>query len=105
MPESAQQSTTEDGRSRPSIAVGEADARLRRRNLWQGPFQMLGHYCPSKREQVARQTLVAASRMPSGFRIKGNISHQGKKIYHVPGQRNYERASIDRATASACSVA
>ncbi|MEB1303723.1 thermonuclease family protein [Xanthomonas campestris pv. campestris] len=51
----------------------EVDARQHQRNLWQGPFQMPEDY----------------------RRIKGNISRQGKKIYHVPGQRDYERTSID----------
>ncbi len=33
--------------------------------------------------------------MPDRCLIKGNISRHGKKIYHVPGQRDYERTSID----------
>ncbi len=33
--------------------------------------------------------------MPGGCRVKGNISRQGKKIYHVPGQRDCEGTRID----------
>ncbi|PPT92781.1 succinoglycan biosynthesis protein [Xanthomonas arboricola pv. arracaciae] len=73
----------------------EVDARQHQRNLWQGPFQMPEDYRRSKREQATRQTPVATPQVSGGCRIKGNISRQGKKIYHVPGQRDYERTSID----------
>lgn len=33
-----------------AFIADEADARLRRRNLWQGPFQILAGYCRSKRD-------------------------------------------------------
>jgi hypothetical protein len=78
-----------------AFIADETDARQQRRNLWQAAFQMPADYRRSKREQAARQTPVAEPPMPGGCRIKGNISRQGKKIYHVPGQRDYERTSID----------
>ncbi|WOS42983.1 thermonuclease family protein [Xanthomonas rydalmerensis] len=78
-----------------AFIADEADARQHQRNLWQGPFQMPADYRRAKRDQAARQAQVATPPMPSGCRIKGNISRQGKKIYHVPGQRDYERTSID----------
>ena len=34
---------------------------------------------------------------PPGCLIKGNISSSGEKIYHLPGQRNYEATIIDPA--------
>ncbi|XQA80074.1 thermonuclease family protein [Xanthomonas sacchari] len=78
-----------------AFIADEADAKQQRRNLWQGPFQMPADYRRSKRDQAARQAQGAAPPVSSGCRIKGNISRQGKKIYHVPGQRDYERTSID----------
>jgi len=78
-----------------AFIADEADARQRQRNLWQGPFQMPAEYRRSKREQTARHAPVAALPSPGGCRIKGNISREGRKIYHVPGQRDYERTSID----------
>ncbi len=78
-----------------AFIADEADARQQRRNLWQGPFQMPADYRRGKRDQASRQAEVATPYMPRGCRIKGNISRQGKKIYHVPGQRDYERTSID----------
>ncbi|MCW0410892.1 thermonuclease family protein [Xanthomonas sacchari] len=78
-----------------AFIADEADARQHQRNLWQGPFQMPADFRRSKRDQTARQAHVATPPVSSGCRIKGNISRQGKKIYHVPGQRDYERTSID----------
>jgi len=78
-----------------AFIADEADARQHQRNLWQGPFQMPADFRRSKRDQAARHAPVAAQPAPGGCRIKGNISGQGKKIYHVPGQRDYARTSID----------
>ncbi|MCW0411076.1 hypothetical protein NB709_000952 [Xanthomonas sacchari] len=78
-----------------AFIADEANAKQQRRNLWQGPFQMPADYRRSKRDQAARQAQGAAPPAPDGCRMKGNISRQGKKIYHVPGQRDYERTSID----------
>jgi hypothetical protein len=30
-----------------------------------------------------------------GCKIKGNISRNGERIYHVPGMRDYERTRIN----------
>lgn len=38
---------------------------------------------------------MAAQPMPGRCRIKGNISRHGNKIYHMPGQQDYKRTSID----------
>lgn len=34
---------------------------------------------------------------PEGCLIKGNIASDGERIYHVPGQQNYEETRIDTA--------
>lgn len=78
-----------------AFIADEADARQHQRNLWQGPFQMPADYRRSKRDQAARHAPVATQPAPGGCQIKGNISRQGKKIYHLPGQRDYVRTSID----------
>lgn len=78
-----------------AFIADEADARQHQRNLWQGPFQMPADYRRSKRDQAARHAPVDTQPAPGGCQIKGNISRQGKKIYHVPGQRDYARTSID----------
>ncbi len=78
-----------------AFIADEADARQHQRNLWQGRFQMPADFRRGKRDEASRRTPVAAQPAPGGCRIKGNISQQGKKIYHVPGQRDYARTSID----------
>jgi len=78
-----------------AFIADEADARQQRRNLWQGAFQMPADYRRGKRDRAERQAPVATPPGSSGCHIKGNISRQGKKIYHSPGQRDYERTSID----------
>lgn len=82
-----------------AYVADENAARGQRRNIWQGPFQMPADYRRAQRSQSA--TRSAPVRQPSvpmvagGCRIKGNISSSGQKIYHVPGQRDYERTRID----------
>lgn len=90
-----------------AFIADEADARQHQRNLWQGPFQMPADYRRSKRDQAARHAPVATQPAPGGCQIKGNISRQGNKIYHVPGQRDYARTSIDtsRGERMFCSTA
>ena len=78
-----------------AFIADEADARQHQRNLWQGPVQMPADYRRSKRDQAARHAPAATQPAPGGCQIKGNISRQGKKIYHVPGQWDYARTSID----------
>lgn len=34
---------------------------------------------------------------PAGCNIKGNISHSGERIFHVPGQAHYARTRINEA--------
>jgi len=56
---------------------------------------MPADYRRSKRAQAAQQAQVTTPPVSSGCRIKGNISRKGKRIYHVPGQQDYQRTSID----------
>lgn len=39
-------------------------------------------------------TGCSVSTPPAGCLIKGNVNSQGEKIYHTPGQRDYERTQI-----------
>jgi endonuclease YncB( thermonuclease family) len=45
-------------------------------------------------EAHRRADTPAAETSPEGCRIKGNISRDGKRIYHVPGQRDYAATRI-----------
>lgn len=55
-----------------------------------------GVQTPSEfRAQERRARAIANQRTaPRGCVIKGNVSSGGKRIYHVPGQRDYDRTVI-----------
>lgn len=80
-----------------AFVADEDAARQQRRNLWQGPFQMPADYRRDRRGQGARKPASGDVQPPGRCSIKGNISHDGRKIYHVRGQRDYERTRIDLA--------
>ncbi|MEE7546803.1 thermonuclease family protein [Xanthomonas sp. Kuri4-1] len=79
-----------------AFIVEEGEARQHRRNLWQGPFELPADYRRRQRTASAGAT-EAPVPLPGGCRIKGNISRQGKRIYHLPGQRDYAHTRIDAA--------
>ncbi|APP01541.1 thermonuclease family protein [Xanthomonas perforans] len=79
-----------------AFEVDERLAQQQRRNLWQGAFQMPADYRRDKKARTATTRQVAAS-APINCRIKGNISSDGKKIFHMPGQRDYAKTRISPA--------
>jgi len=67
----------------------EDQARQQRAGIWAGSVQMPWDWRAAERAPVAPQTA------PDGCVIKGNISsNSGKRIYHVPGQQDYEATRI-----------
>ena len=44
--------------------------------------------------ETNRGTPRVGTRSSGGCRIKGNISRDGTRIYHVPGERYYQRTRI-----------
>lgn len=76
----------------------EAVAKAEARGLWSGEMTAPGEY---------RKLAKPAVALPSGCVIKGNISAKGSKIYHLPGQRDYEATRISTAKGEAffCSEA
>ena len=82
-----------------AYASEEAAAKGAQRGLWRGEFVPPWDWRRGVR-------LTAASREPSRgsardrghCNIKGNISHNsGRRIYHMPGDRDYERTRISTA--------
>lgn len=65
--------------------AADRDATARRAGLHRGLVQAPEDYRRAKR--VASTT--------TGCRIKGNISRDGARIYHSPGQQHYERTRIN----------
>jgi hypothetical protein len=46
-------------------------------------------------EEEAQRAGYRRAETPGGGKIKGKISREGEKIYHVPGQANYDRFDAD----------
>ena len=75
----------------------EAAAKSARRGIWRGEFVPPWDW--RRGERLAprdRQPPRAAGDARGGCTIKGNISHNsGRRIYHMPGDRDYARTRID----------
>ena len=67
-------------------------ARAAKRGVWRSEFVPPWDWRRGKRLPGAAR---AVQHDRGGCRIKGNISTSGKRIYHVPGGRHYEKAHID----------
>ena len=87
-----------------SAYVGEEAApKAAKRGLWRGAFVPPWDWRRGDRLKSAsldsvkatRDAPRVAARDRGGCNIKGNISHNsGKRIYHMPGDRDYERTRI-----------
>lgn len=66
----------------------EADARNNNRGLWSN--------CPPGQGQQSNSIVQGQTTAgPNGCTIKGNISSSGEKIYHLPGQKFYQKTIIN----------
>ena len=74
----------------------EAAAKAAQRGVWRGKFVPPWDWRRGDRLDTAtRDAPRVAARDREACNIKGNISHNsGKRIYHVPGDRDYERTHI-----------
>ena len=77
----------------------EAAAKAARRGVWRGEFVPPWDWRRGNRLKAAtRDAPRVAARDRSACRIKGNISHNsGRRIFHVPGDRDYERTCISQS--------
>lgn len=46
-------------------------------------------------EEEARNAGFRRAQTPGGGRIKGNVNREGERIYHLPGQANYDRVEAE----------
>jgi endonuclease YncB( thermonuclease family) len=73
-------------------------AKAERIGVWQGKFELPWEWRAQNREPDIQQRTVPASSLfdagASGCNIKGNISDRGERIYHLPGQRYYDKTKI-----------
>ena len=86
-----------------AYAGEEASAKAAKRGVWRGKFVPPWDWRRGDRLKSASRDRVKAirdaprvsARDRGGCSIKGNISHNsGKRIYHMPGDRDYERTRI-----------
>lgn len=84
--------------SKLEYAGQQAAAKNAKRGIWQGPFQKPWDWRADHMEDIA-PTSGAAS--PSfalqgslSCDIKGNVSAEGERIFHVPGQKFYRQTKI-----------
>jgi endonuclease YncB( thermonuclease family) len=74
-----------------AYVADEAAARAARLGIWSMPFTPPAEY------RAAARAAPAPSAPTGKCRIKGNISSSGTKIYHSPGQVDYDKTVIDTA--------
>ena len=87
-----------------AYAGEEASAKAAKRGMWRGEFvppwdwrrgDRLKSVSRGVRVKATRDAPRVAARGRGNCNIKGNISHNsGKRIYHMPGDRDYERTRI-----------
>lgn len=72
-------------------AALEAEARAARRGLWAAPAPVMPWAYRARRWEAS----AGSGPDPVSCPIKGNISRDGSRIYHLPWMRWYDRTRID----------
>jgi len=80
----------------------EEEAEAARRGAWAGSFEApwdwrRGGSDDSAESSAAPARTPASAENSASCRIKGNLSWQGERIYHLPGSSSYEETIIDPA--------
>ncbi|MFK0691374.1 thermonuclease family protein [Mesorhizobium sp. IMUNJ 23033] len=103
---SAQQWLVEKGRaldwprySGGAFAAAQESARSAHRGVWQGRFDQPWDWRAANAEkaEVVSEPSAGFGLLGSGCNIKGNISAEGERIYHLPGQKFYSATKISAA--------
>jgi hypothetical protein len=69
----------------------ENEAHAKGKGAWRGNFVPPWEWRKGKRLPSESKTQPPP---PAGCNIKGNISKKGQRIYHLPGQENYDEIVI-----------
>ncbi|WP_419694414.1 thermonuclease family protein [Mesorhizobium muleiense] len=80
-----------------AYATQQATAKSAKRGIWAGSFQAPWDWRAEHRDdgQSTSAPLFAAGN--GGCNIKGNISADGERVYHMPGQKFYDVTNIAEA--------
>ncbi|MBN1240235.1 MAG: thermonuclease family protein [Gammaproteobacteria bacterium] len=70
----------------------EETARRRRAGMWAGEFEPPWEWRQRRQDQAGNP---AAGQRGAACDIKGNISRNGNRIYHVPGSPSYQTTVVD----------
>jgi hypothetical protein len=88
----------------------EDAAKQAKRGIWAGQFtapwdwrngersQSLGMTAPGGPDSPLPSPQAPSPTAAAACAIKGNVSREGDRIYHMPGTRDYERTQIDEAS-------
>lgn len=80
-----------------AYASYQKDARLGRRGIWQGEFQPAWEWRAAQQATPKPETTRPVRLLSGSCDIKGNVSNNGVRIYHLPGQRFYDETVISPA--------
>jgi len=84
--------------SRLEYAGHQAAAKNAKRGIWQGQFQQPWDWRANHTDNIMPTAAPPSSSLTlagsSSCDIKGNISSEGERIYHVPGQKFYRQTKI-----------
>ncbi len=76
----------------------QAAAKNAKRGIWQGPFQKPWDWRANHNDGIVPTAMAPSPSSTllgsSSCDIKGNISAEGERIYHTPGQKYYRQTKI-----------
>lgn len=78
-----------------AYVAAEDAARRERLGLWAGTFDRPDEW--RRNDRQASEQVAGPARGPRGCMIKGNINSKGRRIFHVPGQEDYQATVINEA--------
>ncbi len=81
--------------SKGKYSTYEAEAKAEKVGMWAGNFEVPWEYRARLRAQETSQKMpLVRKHRTQACNIKGNISKKGERIYHVPGQKYYDKTVI-----------
>ncbi|TJW52023.1 MAG: thermonuclease family protein [Mesorhizobium sp.] len=80
-----------------AYARHQATAKAARRGIWSGSFQVPWEWRAEHRDSGQSTSAPIFAVGNTGCKIKGNISAEGERIYHLPGQKFYDTTRISES--------
>ncbi|MER8966282.1 thermonuclease family protein [Mesorhizobium sp. M0808] len=80
-----------------AYAGQQATAKAARRGIWSGSFQVPWEWRAEHRDNLQSTSAPLFAMGNTACKIKGNISAEGERIYHLPGQKFYDATRISES--------